>query len=342
MTSYIETALLRAVWYPTTVATISREIRNVIFAALTKTGGYEGIDFKLHDFGARGVSSRESAMIGGTAHLINFKGTDNVPALMYARKNYAADMAGFSIAAAEHSTITSWGKAHEISAYDNMIEKFGKPGSMFAVVSDSYDLWNACSNLWGEALKAKVIGSGGTLIVRPDSGKPSEIVLKTLRLLDEKYGHTVNSYGYKVLNNVRVIQGDGINLESIKEILAVFISQGYSAENVAFGMGGALLQHMNRDTQRFAMKASSITIYDKKSGQIEEREVFKQPATDFTKASKKGRQMLYRHTGTGEYYTTVIGKDGVGNYREVLETVYLDGKLMRNQTLDEIRKIANE
>jgi len=352
LTSYIETALLRAVWYPSTVATISHEIHKVIKAALIKSGGLDGIDYKLNDFGSRGVSSCESSGIGGFAHLINFKGTDNVPGIMFARQFYKMEKEFSSIPAAEHSTITSWGKSKELQAYDNMLKQFAKPGALVAVVSDSYDLWNACSNLWGSALKDDIIKSGATVIIRPDSGHPSTVVLKTLRLLDEKFGHTINTEGYKVLNNVKVIQGDGINLESIKEILAVAMADKYSAENIAFGMGGALLQHMNRDTQKWAMKASSVAIFDEKTSKLEEREVFKQPATDFGKSSKKGRQMLYikdndfnldrRYfllTHGGQYMTAVLGSQN-RDMHEALETVYLDGKLIRDQTLTEIRELA--
>ena len=234
LTSYVETALLRAIWYPTTVATISHSIKKIIADALARTGGIEGLSFKLHDFGARGVSSLESSAIGGSAHLVNFLGTDNVPALMFARKFYNEKMPGFSIPAAEHSTITSWGKSKEIQAYANMLKQFAKPGSIVAVVSDSYDLWNAITNIWGSALKEEIIKSGATVVIRPDSGDPATVVLKSLRLLEEVFGCNTNIRGYKVLNNVRVIQGDGINEDSIKKILATITSNGYSAENVAF------------------------------------------------------------------------------------------------------------
>lgn len=168
LTSYLETSLLRAVWYPTTVATRSREIKKIIKKYLELTGTPEDIDFKLHDFGARGVSSMESAEIGGLAHLINFKGTDTLSAIMAGRKYYDEDMAGFSIPAAEHSTITCWGKENESKAYENMIDQFSGEGKLVAVVSDSYDIFNACRFIWGEGLKQKVINNGGTIVVRPD------------------------------------------------------------------------------------------------------------------------------------------------------------------------------
>jgi nicotinamide phosphoribosyltransferase len=110
LTTWLETALLRAIWYPTTVATQSWSIRQLILNFLEKTGDTTLIDFKLHDFGARGVSSFESAGIGGAAHLVNFMGTDTLSGVLYARKYYGAGVAGFSIPASEHSISTSFGK----------------------------------------------------------------------------------------------------------------------------------------------------------------------------------------------------------------------------------------
>lgn len=187
-------------------------------------------------------------------------GTDTMAGVLAARAFYGEPMAGFSIPAAEHSTITAWGREGEIDAYRNMLERFAKPGSVLAVVSDSYDLFNAVERLWGRELRQQVIDSGATVVIRPDSGVPEEVVLQTALRLERAFGVRRNSKGYKVLNHVRIIQGDGINAHSIRQILANLKFNGFSADNVAFGMGGALLQQINRDTFRFAMKTSSIRI----------------------------------------------------------------------------------
>ncbi len=330
LVGWFETMLMR-VWYPTTVATQSWHIREIIRAALEKTSDRpaEELPFKLHDFGSRGVSSRESAGIGGLAHLINFQGSDTLEALRVARNHYGADIAAFSIPAAEHSTITSWGKAHEVDAYRNMITQFSRPGSIYAVVSDSYDLKNAINTLWGEELKAEVIASGGTLVVRPDSGEPPAMVRLAVNALAAKYGTTTNSKGYKVLNHVRVIQGDGIDEETIRQILGNLDVDGYSAENVSFGMGGALLQKVDRDTQRFAYKASA--------GQIDGayRGIYKDPVTDPGKRSKDGVLDLVQEGGrmvTKAYRT--FDTDFPGS---LMRTVYRDGELLVRDTLDTIR-----
>lgn len=324
LTTWIETALLRAIWYPVTVASQSWDLKQTILKYLEKSGDPSTINFKLHDFGARGVSSMESASIGGASHLINFMGTDTMSGILFAREYYGATMAGFSIPAAEHSTITSWGRDNEVDAYRNMITQFAKPGSIVAIVSDSYDIYNAASKLWGEELKQQVIDSGATVVIRPDSGDAMEVTLKLVRILGDKFGYTMNDKGYKVLNNVRLIQGDGVNAQAIRTILGNFLVHGWSADNIAFGMGGGLLQQVDRDTLKFAMKCSSAKI-DGKWVPVQ-----KDPITDSGKKSKAGRVTLYKdkngyHTGVEDWE------------KPVLETVFLDGKLVKEYTFDEVR-----
>jgi nicotinamide phosphoribosyltransferase len=331
LTSFIETILLRAVWYPTTVATKSMVCKRVIMEYLRKTSDDpEGqIGFKLHDFGARGVSSGESAAIGGAAHLINFMGTDTVEALVATRRFYGADMAGYSIPASEHSTMTAWGREGEVDAYRNMVRQFAKPGALFACVSDSYDLFNAIDNLWGGELRQEVIDSGAMLVVRPDSGDPTTVPVEAVRRLAEKFGTTVNAKGYKVLNHVRVIQGDGINEDTIPVILENLTAAGFSTDCISFGMGGGLLQQVNRDTQRFAMKASAAYVNG------EWIEIFKDPITDPGKVSKKGRLALVHEGGVWE----TLPEDG-NAYRNQLVRVFFNGRIEREWTFDEVRAKA--
>ena len=329
LTSFLETPLLRAIWYPTTVATNSYENKKLILKYLEQTGDPSTIDFKLHDFGARGVSSLESAGIGGAAHLVNFQGTDTVEALLFARRYYNADMAGFSVPAMEHSTVTSWGREREVDAYRNMVRKNGKPGGIVSAVSDSYDIFAACEK-WGTELKQDVIDSGATLVVRPDSGDPATVVKQCLQILEKHFGSTKNDKGYKVLNNVRVLQGDGINHASIRSILYTITLAGYSADNVVFGQGSKLLQEVARDDFRFAMKASAACI----DGTW--REVFKDPITDPGKTSKKGRVTLYQNE-SGDYYSDIEGKGD-----SALITVFKNGELITEHTFQDIRDRVQE
>lgn len=333
LTTWLETALLRAIWYPTTVATQSYTIKQVILDYLEKTGDPSLIDFKLHDFGARGVSSLESASIGGAAHLVNFMGTDTISGLLYAREFYNSAMPGFSIPAAEHSTITSWGREGEVDAYRNMLTQFAKPGSIVAVVSDSYDIYNAAGKLWGEELRQQVVDSGATVVIRPDSGDPVTVNRQLIEILGEKFGYTINAKGFRVLNNVRLIQGDGVNELSIRSILGALAAMGWSADNIAFGMGGALLQQVDRDTQKFAMKCSSAQING------EWVDVQKDPVTDSGKKSKAGRVSLYESGGEYESGITAPRRwtDKGVVWNDALVEVFRDGRLVKEITFEEIR-----
>lgn len=333
LVGWFETMLMR-VWYPTTVCTQSYFIRQTIREALEKTCDepLERLPLMLHDFGSRGVSSRESAGLGGLAHLVNFLGTDTLEALRVARNYYGGDIAGFSVPASEHSTITSWGKENEVEAYRNMVRQFGKEGGVFSVVSDSYDLKYALNVHWGQTLKKEVEESGATLVVRPDSGDPIAMVRMTVGALAAKYGTYINKKGYKVLKTVRVLQGDGIDEETLGQILQNLMIDGYSAENVSFGMGGALLQKVNRDTQKFAYKASAGVIDGAYRG------IYKDPITDPGKRSKDGVLDLIEENGkmiTKQYRTFDTNFEG-----SLMRTVYKNGEILITDNLETIRKRA--
>lgn len=329
LTNYLET-LLCQVWYPITVATQGTAIRRNIDLWLSQTGGdMEGAPFKLHDFGFRGVSSVESAGIGGLAHLVNFQGTDTMEALLVGRQYYDVDCAGFSIPAAEHSTITSWGRESEAEAFRNMVAQFGG-GPLFAVVSDSYDIYHAARDIWGGELRDEVMAADGLLVLRPDSGDPREVVMRLLAILGDRFGTTATHKGFKVLNHVRVIQGDGVDESQINGILTQMYHDGWSIDNIAFGMGGALLQKLDRDTQRFAFKCSAITVDGK------ERDVWKDPVTAPGKTSKKGRLKLSQSHGI--FGATTVPEDSpVSDYMEV---VFEDGEIKRRHSLEDVRRRA--
>lgn len=334
LTTWIETMALRAVWYMTTVATNSFEIKCLVNKYLEKSGDVSGLPFKLHDFGSRGVSSQESAMLGGLAHLFNFMGTDTAIAIIAANKLFDAplDQTAFSIPAAEHSTITSWTRGKEALAYENMAKQFSKPGSIYAVVSDSYDIYNAVDKIWGEELRDLVVSSGGTLVIRPDSGDPVVVLPRLLQSLSKKFGYTINDKGYIVLNNVRLIWGDGINYDTIKSIYRIVVdTMRFSADNLAFGMGGALLQIVNRDDQKFAMKASAALING------EWVDVYKDPVTDHGKKSMKGRFSVVLRDGK---YVTVPYDETLGDL-DLLKVRYQNGEVFDSPDFTTIRARAH-
>lgn len=335
-TTWIETALLRAYWYTSTVATNSREIGKVILNYLEKSGTPELLKFKLHDFGARGVSSFESAGLGAMSHGINFNGSDTMTGALAIREYYGDKKIVSSIFATEHSTVTSWGKESERDAYAHMIKTAGKPGAIFACVSDSYNIYNAC-HIWG-SLKDDLVASGATLVVRPDSGDPLVVIPKCMQILEQYYGSTTNSKGFKVLNHVAIIWGDGITKLTIESILRVAVNvYGWSADNFAFGQGGALLQDVTRDDQKYAMKCSLAVV----NGIY--RDVFKSPITDSGKESKRGDVWLYQNPDTSEFVTMTLDEkeSSAIEYQSAMVLMYENGVQYNKTSFEEIRNRAS-
>lgn len=323
LTSYVETLLLSHVWYGSTVATLSREIKRTIkhYLELTADKPAEELPFKLHDFGYRGVAAG-AAGLGGAAHLVNFWGTDTVAGIEYAMENYNAGVCGYSISASEHSTMTSWGEENEYAAYANMVEQYAKPGAIFACVIDSYDTMRAI-RMWcypsdeqgnkyredGKTLTQLVKEAGARVVLRPDSGDPVQMPIDVIREIGRYEGFYWNSKGFEVLpDHIRVIQGDGIDHNDLKNILELMFEQNLSASNIAFGMGGGLLQKVNRDTFKFAMKANAINIDGKW------KDVVKNPVTDQSKKSKAGRQILLKNKKSGKFITVCV--DEASEYRK--------------------------
>lgn len=335
LVTWFETLLVQS-WYPITVCTHSRYQKIEIKKYLSATSeSLEGLPFKLHDFGFRGVSSCESAAIGGCAHLVNFMGSDTLAALPAAREVYKLpedQVAGFSIPASEHSTMTSWGKEDEVGAMRNMLKQF--PEGLVACVSDSYNIWEACKNLWGGVLREDVQSRKGTLVVRPDSGHPPEVVIKCLEILGAQFGTSTNKKGFRELPPfIRLIQGDGVDLEQLKNILRHMHAFGWSTDMLAFGSGGGLLQKLNRDTLKCAYKCSWVEV--EVDGKTIARDVSKAPITDKGKKSKRGRLTLECNDGT---WSTVENGDPA---KDCLKPVFQDGELLIEYTYADIRERAD-
>jgi len=178
----------------------------------------------------------------------------------------------------------------------NMLDKY-KTGPV-ACVSDSYNIYDACTKKWGDVLKDQICKRDGVLVVRPDSGEPKEIVPELLGKLADAFkegtcgdspGTVKNDKGYMVLDpHVRLIQGDGINTNSVLEIIDNVKKAGFSLDNVTFGSGGALLQQMDRDTQKIAFKCCKAIIKGKPT------DVYKDPIHDKGKKSKQGSMVLVK------------------------------------------------
>lgn len=368
---YVETAILRADWFGSTVAARLPRWQAKLRPFLERTGSPETIAWKIVDFGARGSEVTESAAVAGAAVLIHSKVTDNQMGIRLARKAYPGSdeaiksyfMPAFSIPATEHSVTTEWTPQREYDFYENIINVHGiKPrmpdGSrrLVSVVIDTYDQDQAVA-IWGTTagqpltlkyivdgtevtvekqqggLKKKLRDSNMALVARPDSGDPRTNVPHLLDLLGQYFGYSMNAKGFKMLPDyVRVIQGDSIDEGSLPEIAAAIEKAGWSLDNVNFGSGGGLLQKdVTRDTHRYAQKASYVVV----NGEV--RNIQKLPKTDPSKASKAGRFSVVRRDGK---LTTIKEGAMLDGEIDALEIVYENGVVERIMSFIQVTETA--
>lgn len=356
LSSYLETALQRGFWYPTTIASMDREIKLEIKRFYEISGADMNLlPFALHDFGGRGVTCAEQAEIGGAAHLVNFMGSDTIEGVRAANFYYSEPMAAFSVPATEHSVQCSFSLNDDKGGGDleylrHQIKNLAKPNGIVSIVIDGYDVYKAARLLCTE-LKDEIIACGAKVVFRPDSGDMMEVVPRLLRLQEEAFGVEVNDRGYKKIKHVGIIQGDGVDHMSIKTLLGNLLAMNYRADNVVFGSGGALLQKVNRDTYKFAQKASAvlvekeIAVFDGEHFYPDTKEewvgIAKNPVTDPGKTSKKGRLTLARNLVTGEYKTVSMENGAVPDgYENVMQVVYSIGTVYNKTTLAEVRARA--
>jgi len=341
LTNFLETLLMQ-VWYPCTVATLSNQVRKVVsrYYQQTATDGAEaGIDFVLNDFGFRGVSSVESAKIGGAAHLLSFNGSDNLAGSGMAINYYHAEKVyGLSVPATEHSICTLLGRDGELDIFRHVLKAF--PSGTIACVSDSFNIFRACEEYWGEELKQEILNRDGTLVIRPDSGDPIMTLLKIFEILFSKFGFTLNAKGYKVLPpQVRVIQGDGVNYFAIKDMYEALKQQGISAENLVLGMGGALLQKVDRDTQKFALKCSSAIINGKEVA-VEKSPTEMDAHGNITASFKKSKGGLLKLAKMDRGFKTV-NQHEYPELADELRLVFENGKLINEISFEQVRANTN-
>jgi nicotinamide phosphoribosyltransferase len=181
-------------------------------------------------------------------------------------------------------------------------------------------------------LPQKKIGKGGYMVLRPDSGDQITVILMALRAAEKVFGCTKNKKGYKVINGCGVIQGDSVTLASLEAILKATKEAGYSAANLAFGMGGGLLQKLNRDTMSFATKLSHITYADGT-----QRDMMKTPKADIGKFSLPG-EFVVKRNAEGipiTYPKESFPENDPGN---LLQVVYDHGKVSKWDDFNTIRK----
>jgi len=343
LTNALETELMK-LWCPITVSSNSFHAKRIISKYLSKTGNdLASLNFKLHCFGYRGVSSEETAGIAGMSHLVNFMGTDTIPAILFANEFYAAGgVNAFSVPASEHSVACSFGKNNEDDYFLNMFTQY--PTGIVSIVSDTYDVFNFVKTM-STKYKDLILQRNGTVVFRPDSGNPIDVNLKLAEILWEIFGAegSITSTGHKLFpKQVRIIQGDGIDLDSLEQILKTVTDAGYSADNWVFGSGGGLLQKFDRDTNKFAIKASygEREIVGSHGKAVYGFPIQKDPVTASDKKSKAGLLKLVKNETTGEYTTITSENPNFEFAKDELELVFENGEIKRFQTFDEIRKIA--
>ncbi|MBR3197837.1 MAG: nicotinate phosphoribosyltransferase [Methanobrevibacter sp.] len=331
--NYLEPLLLQ-VWYPSTVATLSAEVRKLCNFYLEITGSLkDNLDFMLHDFGYRGATSTESSRLCGSAHLLSFSGTDTIPSLSIP-VNYYNDpnIYGFSVQATEHSVMTSLGPEGEISQVLNVIDN-AKDG-VLSIVIDSYNYKNLLAEAGksGSELNDAILnfldGENNKVVFRPDSGDPVSTTIDCLNLLSEGFGSHLTDKGYKVFDlNIGLLWGDGLNYQKIRDILFAMKSAGWAAQNIIFGMGGGLHSSVTRDTQRNAFKCSAQL----RDG--EWHDIFKNPL-DSSKKSKTGRFKLIKQNNS--FKTVPIDSEG----EDCLQTVFRNGELLIDDKFGDIKNRA--
>jgi len=334
--SWLETILMTT-YYTCNVATITYHVRLMLEEYANITMDNPDVSYMFHNFGARGAANPEAAVDGGMAHLITgMMGSDNFNAMRAAHRFYnVKDITTImhSINATEHSSTTSWGRDSELEMIMNHLE-VNKGQIIIAAVMDSFNYFKTVRAVCEEGSEfQKKINSDEypILVLRPDSGIPEDIVNATLDIMeDENVPFVRNNKGFKIFKKMRLIWGDGINMVAMRIMLKVLISRGYSIENIAFGSGGWIMQQHDRDTQGWAIKCSSITVDG------EQRDVFKDPITAPNKKSKKGALTLYFNKETKTYFTDKVDMDFETSY-EVLETVFKNGKMVKEWTLAEAR-----
>jgi len=327
LTSYIETSLLRAIWYPITVATRVHYMKQRIKPYYDATSDVGDMGFSVLDFSARGCASKESAEVGGMAHLLSFVGSDNLPAIMAARSVYDEHMAAYSVAATEHSVTTSWGRGGEDTSVEYLIENMMPENGILSMVGDTWNIYEFIRKVARH--QNKIANKGGTVVIRPDSGDMLQVLPQVYDLMNELFAREKNAKGYNVFKNAKVLQGDGINEVTVEEPFRLAMALGISADSIMTGSGGGLMQsNIDRDTCKFAFKASNVTMRDGT-----EVPVAKDPITDPGKRSKQGRLFLTRD---GNMYGT--SDDLTVHETDLLRTVYENGKLSNMESLATIRE----
>ena len=344
LVSYIETSIQRTIWKMTTVASISKNLHDYLGQIMFKHEGHKNIHYHLHNFGARGADSYEVDIMSGMAHAAGgFKGSDSLQTNRAIKYYYNTKQAYLSsVIASEHSVMCANSDSEEKDDFKavvkmidlleyNIENKVGTP--IVSIVGDTYDIYRMSEEYLGIRLKNRIkdLGSkGGRVVLRPDSGDPKKICVEIIEILMNQFGYSINKNGYKVLPPyIRVLQGDGINQDSIREIVLELEKNKISLENLLFGMGGGLTHEAGRDEFSCSMKATAVEI----NGIWHDLQ--KDPITDIAKRSPKGRVTTY-YFNNKIFYDRVELKNYNDQVIDLLDSHFLNGNILKNYSFEEI------
>ncbi len=350
LTNYIESVMSTYLWKPITSATTAFQYKKLVTEYALKTG--TPLDFTLfqcHDFSFRGLSGIQDGIISGAAHLTSFYGTDTVLAIDALEEYYQADatqeIIGASVPATEHSVMAMGLQDGELETFRRLISDL-YPTGILSIVSDTWDFWQVVTE-YMVILKETILQRDGKLVLRPDSGDPVKIICGddsappctpenkgAIQCLWEIFGGSITPEGYKMLNpHIGLIYGDSITLDRASQILAKLEEKGFASGNVVFGIGSYTYQYVTRDNFGFAVKATSGMVNG------ERRNIFKNPKTDNgVKKSAKGLLRVEKECDRFVLYQEQTEKQ---EQQGALETVFLNGKLVKSYSLKEIRERIN-
>lgn len=346
----LESLISAEMWHPMIVATVGHTYRQIVNKFYDMTCDDDIPKSKaLGAFDFRGEECLQSAIKAGAGWCLSFLNTATVPTIPYLERNYNCDCTkepvAFGSPSTEHAVMCS------NYAIDGDEETLIKrllteiyPNTSFSAVLDSYDYWNVVENILPK-LKNEIMNHNGCLLVRGDSGDCVDVVTRTVFKLWEEFGGTTNSKGYKVLDpHVKAIYGDSITVQRCEQIYDILEKNGFAASNVALGVGSfsfqcieedGVLKPFTRDTFSSCIKATYCEIDDRPYP------IFKNPKDGGFKKSQRGLCHVYQ--GLDGKLTF---KDGYTSenlpMNNLLETVFRDGKLVKEQSLQEIRRVLNE
>ncbi|SFD18146.1 nicotinamide phosphoribosyltransferase domain-containing protein [Ruminococcus albus] len=363
----LESLISAEMWYPQITATVGKTYRDIVdkYYGLTCDDDIPRAK-ALGSFDFRGDQGLDAALKAAAGWCMSFVNTATVPAIPYLEKMFGADCTKEAVAygavSTEHFVMCS------NFAVDGDEETFLRkmltelyPNTSFSAVLDSYDYWNVIDNILPK-LHDEIMAHNGCMLMRGDSGDCVEVVTKTVFKLWKQFGGTVNSKGFKVLDpHVKAIYGDSITVQRCEQIYEILMKNGFACSNVALGVGSFSMHCIEEveemtltaeDGQKFVGKATILKPFTRDTfsscikacyAEIDGREypIFKDPKEGGFKKSQKGLCYVYRNeNGELAYKDGYVGSTiPEGN---LLETVFKDGKLVKEYTLSDIRNRLND